>query len=328
MTRIGFGYRVEQYNAAYEQLERTALLAEELGFDGLWLNDHFVPDPFSGRYEAPTLECWTTAGALARATKRARIGFMTLCNGYRYPSITAKMATTLDNISGGRLDLGVGAGWHEDEFRMYGIPYPAAPVRLSQLVDGLQIIRGMLENEQFSYRGEHAQVDGAWNNPRPVQSPRPPIWVGGGGEKRTLKIVATYADWHNLVVTPLSEFRRKMEILDRHCADLGRDPRTLGRSLNPSLLIRETDEEFDRYAAERARRREITVDEYLGLLESQGTIFGGPERVAAMLQGFVDAGCTYFEFIVREADQEGPLRLFARDVMPRFQAAGVTAGPA
>lgn len=316
---IGFGYRVEQYDATYEQLERTALLAEELGFDGVWLNDHFVPDPISGRYEAPTFECWTAAGALARATQRVRIGFMTLCNGYRYPSITAKMATSLDVISGGRVDVGMGAGWHEDEFHMYGIPYPEGRVRLDQLEEGLQILAGMFADERFWFEGAHYRVEGAYNNPRPVQQPRPPIWVGGGGEKRTLGIVARHADWHNLVVTPLETFRRKMEILDHHCEEHGRDPETLGRSLNPSLLLRDTDDEFDRYAADRAGKRGITVDEYHDMLAQQGTIFGGPERAAAMLQDFVDAGCDYFEFIVREKDQEAGLRRFAELVMPRFR---------
>ncbi len=315
----GFGYRVEQYNAPYEQLERTAKLAEALGYDGIWLNDHFVPDPISGRYEAPTLECWTTAGALARATSRVRIGFMTLCNGYRWPSITAKMVTSLDNISGGRVDMGLGAGWHEDEFRMYGIEYPRAGVRLDQLTEGLEIIAGMFANEQFSFAGKHFHVDGAWNNPRPVQQPRPPIWIGGGGEKRMLRIVAQYADWHNLVVTPLASFRHKMEVLDAHCADLGRDPKTLRRSLNPSLLLRDTDEEFDRYAESRAAQRSISVEDYLGLLESQGTIFGGPDRVERMIRDFEAAGCEYFEFIIREMDQEAALRRFAELVLPRFR---------
>lgn len=316
---IGFGYRVEQYDSTYEQLERTALLAEELGFDGVWLNDHFVPDPISGRYEKPTLECWTVAGALARATSRVRIGFMTLCNGYRYPSITAKMTTTLDNLSHGRVDMGIGAGWHEDEFRMFGIPYPRGGVRLDQLVEALDITRGMFTQEQFSYTGEHYRVEEVWNNPRPVQQPGPPIWIGGAGEKRMLRIVAEYADWHNLVVTPLEMFRHKMAVLDGHCADLGRDPATLGRSLNPSLLLRETDDEFERYAAQRAARRGIPVPEYLELLASQGTIFGGPQRVSAMLGEFIEAGCSYFEFIVREQDQATALRLFAEHVMPKFR---------
>lgn len=316
---IGFGYRVEQYNSTWEQLTKTALLAEELGYDGIWLNDHWVPDPISGRYEADTFECWTAAGALATLTSKVRIGFMTLCNGYRLPQIAAKMATSLDVISGGRVDMGMGAGWHEDEFRMYGIPYPRGGVRLDQLEEGLQIISGMFAGPQFSFTGKHFEVDGAWNNPRPVQQPRPPIWIGGGGEKRTLRIVATYGDWHNLVVTSLSAFRHKMELLDEHCAAIGRDPSTLGRSLNPSVLLRDTDEEFDRYAADRARQRGISFDEYLTMLEDQGTIFGGPDRATQMLQDFADAGCSYFEFILREADQEGALRRFAELVMPRFR---------
>lgn len=315
---LGFGYRVEQYSASWEQLVSTAQLAEQLGFDGIWLNDHFVPDPISGRYKADTFEAWTAAGALAALTSRVRIGFMTLCNGYRPPSIAAKMATALDVISGGRIDVGIGAGWHEDEFRMYGFPYPSGSVRLSQLEEGLQILIGMFDSEQFSFTGEHYTVDGAWNNPRPVQKPRPPIWVGGGGEKRTLKIVARYADWHNLVLTPLEDFKRKMAILDEHCAGFDRDPATLGRSINPSLLLRDTDEEFDTYAAGRAQQRGISVEEYLGMLESQGTVFGGPDRASEMIAGFRDAGCSYMEFIIREADQAQALHRFAELVMPRF----------
>jgi F420-dependent oxidoreductase-like protein len=315
---IGFGYRVEQYNASYEQLERTALLAERLGFDGIWLNDHFMPDAFSGRYDAPTLECWTTAGALARATDRVRIGFMTLCNGYRWPSVAAKMATSLDNISGGRVDIGLGAGWHEAEFRMYGIPFPPAKVRLDQLAEGLEIIRGMFTEEEFSFSGRHFRVESARNSPRPVQQPRPPIWVGGGGEKRTLRIVAKYADCHNLVMTPLSVFTHKMDVLDQHCAALGRDPVTLRRSLNPSVLLRATEREFELFASARARDRGIGTHEYLDLLESQGTVFGGPERVCTMLTAFIAAGCDYFELIMREADQEAALHRFAELVMPQF----------
>jgi F420-dependent oxidoreductase-like protein len=319
---IGFGYRVEQYNATFEQLVKTAKLAELLGFDGIWLNDHWVPDPISGRYEAPTFECWTTAGALAMVTSRVRIGFMTLCNEYRLPSVAAKTATSLDVLSGGRVDFGMGAGWHEDEFRMFGFPYPDGKTRLDRLEEGLQIMRGMFENEEFTFHGEHYDIDGAWNNPRPVQPGGPPVWIGGAGEKRMLRIVAQYADWHNLVVTPIEQFKRKMEILDRHCVDLGREPGTLKRSLNPSLLLRETDEQFESYAAERAAKRNITVDEYLELLRSQGTIFGGPERATRMLQEYVDAGCSYFEFIVRETDQETPLQIFSERIKPHFVGDG------
>jgi len=243
---------------------------------------------------------------------------MALCNGYRPPSITAKMATSLDVMSGGRIDVGIGAGWHEDEFRMFGIPYPEGKVRLDQLEEALQILAGMFENEQFSFSGSHYVVDGAYNNPRPVQQPRPPIWIGGVSP-RMLRITARNGDWHNLVLTPLARFKEKMEILDAACDTIGRNPSTLGRSINPSLLLRETDEEFERHAAGRAKARGISVDEYLDLLESQGTIFGGPDRATEMLQAFVDAGCSYVEFIVRERDQEQALHRFAELVLPRFR---------
>jgi alkanesulfonate monooxygenase SsuD/methylene tetrahydromethanopterin reductase-like flavin-dependent oxidoreductase (luciferase family) len=315
---VGFGYRVPQYDSTWEELERCALLAEELGFDGVWLNDHWVPGVHSGRYERPTFECWTAAGALARVTSRIRIGFMTLCNAYRPPQIATKMATSLDVISNGRTDVGMGAGHHVDEFRMYGIPYPEAKVRLDRLEEGLQIMRGMFEHERFSFSGEHYTVDGAWNNPRPVQKPRPPIWIGGVSP-RMLRIAARYGDWHNCVLTPLADFEEKMAALDAACEQIGRDPKTLGRSTNPGLLVRETEEEFDELAGARAKARGVSREEYLGLLESQGTIFGGPERVTAMLRAFVDAGCSYFEFIVRERDQESGLRCFGELVLEGFR---------
>ena len=176
----------------------------------------------------------------------------------------------------------------------------------------------MFDNEQFSFEGEHYRVEGVFNNPRPVQQPRPPIWVGGSGP-RMLRLVARYADWHNAVVTPLDDYRRMMEQIDANCEAIGRDPQEVGRSLNPSILLRDTDDEFDRYAAERAAKRDIPVDEYLGMLASQGTIFGGPERATSMVQSFVDLGCSYFEVIIREADQEGSLRRLAELVMPKFR---------
>ena len=134
-----------------------------------------------------------------------------------------------------------------------------------------------------------------------------------------LKLVAQYADWHNAVITPLHEYRRKMEEIDANCEAIGRDPTSVGRSLNPSLLLRDTDDEFDRYAADRAAKRDISFDEYLDMLGGQGTIFGGPDRATEMLQQFVDAGCTYFEFILREADQEVSLHRLAELVLPKFR---------
>jgi F420-dependent oxidoreductase-like protein len=315
---LGFGYRVPQYDATWGELERAALLAEELGFDGIWLNDHFVPDARSGRYDLPTFECWTSAAALARLTSRVRIGFMVLCNLYRLPQVTAKMASSLDVISNGRLDLGLGAGWHEDEFRMYGIPFPEPGERVDRLEEGLAILHGMLAEEQFTYRGAYYAVEGAWNRPPPVQRPRPPIWVGGTSA-RVLRLAARYGDWHNCVLTPLSRFVELMERLDGACDAVGRDAATLGRSTNPSLLLRDTDDEFDRYAADRARARGIPPGEYLDLLESQGAIFGGPERATAILKGFADAGCSYVELIVRERDQEEALHRFAELVLPQFR---------
>jgi alkanesulfonate monooxygenase SsuD/methylene tetrahydromethanopterin reductase-like flavin-dependent oxidoreductase (luciferase family) len=201
---------------------------------------------------------------------------------------------------------------------MYGIPYPEAKVRLDRLEEGLQILIGMFAGERFSFQGVHYVVDGAWNNPRPLQQPRPPIWVGGRSD-RIARIAARYADWHNLGRTTLGGFRAKMELLDRTCEQLGRDPATLGRSRNPTLLLRESEAEFERYVAERAAARGVPPAEHLALLEEEGVIFGGPERVIETIQAFVEAGCACFQLIPRERDQEAALRRFAELVLPAFR---------
>ena len=312
--KVTFGYRVPQYDASWDELLRAAVLAEELGFDSLWLNDHFV-DPVSGR--GTSFECWTAAASLAAQTTRVRIGFMTLCNEYRLPQIAAKMATSLDVISGGRLDVGMGAGWLEDDFRQMGIPFPEGKVRLDRLEESLQILRGMFEHERFGFAGEHYAVDDALNNPRPVQRPRPPIWVGGRSN-RIARIAARYADWHNLARTTLDAFRTKMALLDTTCERVGRDPATLGRSRNPTLLLRETEAAFEQYVAERAAARGVAPEEHVALLESEGAIFGGPERAISIIQAYVEAGCSCFQLIPRERDQELALRRFAELVLPAF----------
>jgi len=199
--------------ASYEDMQRVAGLAEELGFDSIWLCDHFltlapaayVEDAGIARGDAtasreaepgsmPLLECWTALSPLARDTRRLRLGTSVLCHSYRAPSVLAKMAATLDVISGGRLDLGLGAGWFEREYRAYGIPYLRIGERIDQLAEGVEIIRRMWTEPRPRYQGRHYAIDGAICDPSPVQRPHPTIWIGGEGDRRQRALVGTGAN--------------------------------------------------------------------------------------------------------------------------------------
>src|SRR5216683_2932853 len=184
--------RIKDAVEAYETMTRVAQTADELGFASVWLVDHFhtVPHPS----QEPTFECWTTTAALARDTKRVRIGQMVTCNGYRNPALLAKMASTVDVLSHGRLNFGIGAGWHEHEYRAYGYDYPDTSDRLRLLREAVQVILAMWTQEEAAFEGTYYHVRGAINQPKGVQKPHIPLLIAGGGEKVTLKLVAQYGD--------------------------------------------------------------------------------------------------------------------------------------
>ncbi len=186
MDLVGIADPIE----AYETMTRVAQEAEAVGFDSIWLFDHFhtVPTPA----QEVTFECWTSTAALARDTRRVRIGQMVTCNGYRNPALLAKMASTVDVLSHGRLDFGIGAGWYEHEFHAFGYDFPDGPTRLRQLRDAVQIILKMWTDDEAEFEGKYHQVHGAINQPKGVQKPHIPLLIGGGGEQVTLKLVAQY----------------------------------------------------------------------------------------------------------------------------------------
>src|SRR5947208_11322601 len=206
---------------AYETMTRVAQIADEVGFASVWLVDHFhtVPHPS----QEVTFESWTTTAALARDTKRIRVGQTVTCNGYRNPALLAKMASTVDVLSHGRLNFGIGAGWYEDEYGAYGYDYPDGPERLRMLSEALQVIHAMWSEPHANFEGKYYQLRGAINEPKGVQKPHIPIWVGGSGEKVTLKLVAKYGDACNLSALAPEEYRHKVDVLKAHCDTVGRD---------------------------------------------------------------------------------------------------------
>src|SRR3954453_7773517 len=211
---------IEGAGAKWAKAVEVTQLAERLGYDSVWLYDHVhnVPRP---AHEA-VFECWTTIAAISQVTSRVHLGQMVGCNGYRQPSLLAKITSTIDVISGGRLIWGIGAGWYENEFRGYGYDFPSPRDRIAMLRESVEIVKSMWTQPDTTYRGEHYSLVRANCDPKPLQQPHPPILIGGGGGQLTLRVVARLADRSNFGGTH-EEFSRKCEILKGHCKDVGRD---------------------------------------------------------------------------------------------------------
>ena len=224
--RVRFGLCLPQFGATWTQAREVAQAADEGGFDSIWVVDHFVQIPDEAQ---PVLEAWTEVVAAAAVTRRVRIGQLVLCVSYRPPALLAKMAATLDQVSGGRLIVGLGAGWHQIEYTEYGYPFPPIGTRLAQLGEALEILRRMWSEERTTFDGKHFTVRDAPCNPKPVQR-RLPILIGGGGERVTLRIVAQHADIWNGFGDP-DRFAHKCAVLDEWCRRVGRDPAAIERSV-------------------------------------------------------------------------------------------------
>src|SRR2546426_12579447 len=292
---------------AFEAMTRVAQEAENLGFNSVWLYDHFHTIPVPS--QEVTFECWMSTAALARDTKRVRIGQLVTCNGYRNPALLAKMASTVDVMSHGRLDFGVGAGWFEHEYRAYGYDYPDAPERLRYLREAIQVILAMWTQEEAVFEGKYYQVCGAINQPKGIQKPHIPLLIGGGGEKVTLRLVAQYADACN-IGGDIPTIKHKLAVLKQHCEQLGRDYESIKRTtLIDYCVIAET---------EAGVLAKLTPQERDNVEELRQTwLIGTPEQIRERLAEYEEAGIQ--ELIVRfvDAAQLEPLRLFARECIQR-----------
>jgi F420-dependent oxidoreductase-like protein len=211
----------------WNRIREFAELIEGAGYDSIWVYDHFHTHPVVS--QESTFDAWTLMAALAAATTRVRLGQMCTCALYRPPSLLAKMASNIDVISGGRLDVGIGAGWSKGEFEAYGYRFPSPGERLDMLEEAVQVILAMWTEDVATFIGKHYRVDGAINRPKPIQKPHPPLWVAGGGEKRTLRLVAQYGDFANFG-DGIEIFRHKSEVLAAHCEAVGRPYEEIGRT--------------------------------------------------------------------------------------------------
>jgi F420-dependent oxidoreductase-like protein len=212
-----------------DELRDVWRIADEAGFDHVWAFDHL--NPIFSEVEGVVWEGWTLLTAMATLTRRVRIGLMVTGNTYRHPGLLAKMATTVDHLSGGRLEFGIGAGWAEEEHTMLGLEFPGVRERIERLDEACEVARLLWTGERVDFEGRYYRLENAVHNPPPVQRPGPPLWIGGGGERRTLRVVARHADVWNIIGGHIDDAVRKSEVLDRHCEEVGRDPGEIRRSV-------------------------------------------------------------------------------------------------
>jgi F420-dependent oxidoreductase-like protein len=300
-----------------------ARAADNGPFESVWVYDHFHTTPLPT--QEATHEAWTLLAGIGAATSRVRLGQMCTCMGYRNPAYLAKVAATVDAISGGRTEMGIGAGWYEHEWRAYGYGFPRAGERLGQLDEGVQIMRQLWTTGTASLDGEHYQVDGAICQPLPLQEGGIPLWIAGGGEKKTLRIAARYANYTNFAGSP-EEFRHKSEILEAHCQDVGTDFGKIVRSSNYNVIIGETDKDVqDKLAWVRSHLSQHlpaeNVDAQLQNLSS-GPLVGTPEQIVERLTELGQLGMSYAILYVPEVayDRSG-LNLLTEKVIPALAGA-------
>lgn len=309
--RIRFGVQLPQEGTEWEELKAHTLEAERLGYDHAWQVDHLVTVALPRGHPQP--DCWTLLPALAEATQRIRLGTMVTCYAFRNPALLANAAATVDRISGGRLEFAVGAGWYQAEFDAYGYPFPSAGVRLAQLEEAIQIYQALWTGERVTFEGRTFRVKDLADCPKPVQQPYPRFWIGGTGERKTLRLVARYADVWNAPGLSPEDCARKVGIIRKHCAEVGRDPEELTFTWWGNVFIDED--------GERVRRRLRTRAEQSGQdpeVMSAGMLAGTPEEIAARLRVYLEAGVTEFACLFGRVSDVRSTRLFAETLFPVF----------
>ena len=303
MAQADFALFSPQAAMSCAALIDRARLAEKLGYHSLWLVDHMWT---RGMPELDHLECLTMMTAIAARTERLRIGTLVICNSYRNPALLAKSLTTIDHVSNGRLEVGIGAGWMDEEYRAYGYQFPSMGARLRQLEEGLQILKQMFTEKKATFKGKYYAIEDALNNPNPIQKPHPPITIGGSGEKVMLRLVAKYADRWNCPAG-YDSFEHKLGVLRQHCKEAGRDIKTINIS-EQILICLAKDESAVEQQWKMAQR----------LPFAKTGIKGTPKQVVEILKDRVKQGIEMFTIFFGDFGQPPTLELFAKEVMPAF----------
>ena len=306
--KVKFSVRIHQGGYDYRTLRRIWMDADRLGYYSATLYDLL---------NIPTLECWTTLSALAAETSRIRLTPLVLANTYRPPAVFAKMASTLDVISNGRMEVGIGAGGGRGDHQAAGLDFPPTSVRVEMLEESVDMMKRLWTEEEVSFEGRYYTLAGAKNDPKPVQKPHPPFLIGGHGQRHLFRAVARYADICNVgFEMDLDEHRASLDALEGHCRNVGRDLSEIEVSHNTRVVIAGSEPEFDRLVTQGAADANMGASDYRASLSR--AIAGTPEKCADQIQKYVDAGITYFFLLFPDPIHTESMELFAKEVMPRF----------
>jgi F420-dependent oxidoreductase-like protein len=310
MARIDFGVMLRQQMIDFSEIRETAVLCDELGFHSVWFYDHILG---MGGVDLDIYEAWTLMSALSTVTSNVRLGTMVLCNSFRPPALLAKMASTLDVISKGRLEFAIGAGWFESEYTAYGYEFPNTVTRIRQLSESLGIIKAMWTEEKPSIVGNYYRVEEAYCNPKPVQKPHPPVIIGGGGEKHLLSVVAEHADEWNCPANHSQEFRKKHQALKRHCSAIGRNPDEIKISQQTVCVLAKDKADLS-VKLPKAQMRYG----FFGDIEKLG-IIGTPDQCIKKIEENERKGITKYTVFFSDIMNYDTLRFFACEVMQAFK---------
>jgi F420-dependent oxidoreductase-like protein len=297
-----------------------ARACESLDYEGLFTSDHYYS--VQGARDRGSNDAWAMLAGLAAVTERIRLGTLVSPVTFRLPAVLAKNAVTVDHISGGRVELGMGAGWWTEEHRTHGFPFPPTVERFERLSEQLEIVHGLFSEEEFTFEGSHYALEGCRFTPKPVQQPHLPIIIGGGGGPRMAKLVATWADEFNTYHAMPSEVQRRYEGVRRTVESSGRDPASVTMSLMHTLLVGSDEADF------RARARRLAaadpdvgpdadLDDYIADLDGGGAILGSPDRAAARLSELAEAGVERIMLQHLLHDDLEMLEIVAREVLPK-----------
>jgi len=316
MSAIKFGVKTGQGGYSYKELKKVWTTADELGYDSAWLYDHFYAVDDKQR---PCLEAWTTLAALAAATKKLNVGTMVTAVSYRHPSLLAKMATTVDIISNGRLILGIGAGWYEEEYRAYGYDFPDPRTRIRQLREALIIIRKLWTEERATFSGRFYSIHEAISSPKPRQKGGPPILIGITTGKRTLpQFAARFADGFNTTAS-LKECEAIVASVRENCVRYRRKIGDLTMSWQGFLLIGKSDSQIDKMIEREARRRNQSPSSFRQMVIERGWIIGGPDACVRELRKFREIGINHFILGFSNDTEVEPLEICKDKVIPQLR---------
>ena len=289
---IKFGVQLWQEEYDFNGLKRAWREVEDMGYDSAWIYDHFYP--MAKNTSNNIMESWTLLPSLAAETKRLRLGVLVTCNSYRFPSILAKIAATVDVISKGRLEFGIGAGWYEEEYIAYGIPFPNVKTRIEQLAESVEIIKRIWTQDKTDFHGKYYAINNLISYPKSIQKPYPPIWIGGKNN-RLLKIVAEHADYANFAGCSVDKYCDRLVMLKKQCLKVRRPFKDISKTWHGRVIIVDKKEKLKQKVLKAkesttyGKVQEMSYDQYL-----EEVIAGTPEQCIEKMQEFIDLGVIYF----------------------------------